>query len=123
MPRSRAALRLLCIAVAIAAVLLARVATGQASVIGEDDRTRVTETTAFPYSGVVELEILDDDMALAATCTGTRVGPDAVLTAAHCLYRDGAWSRHVRVVPGKDGAAEPLGSVLATDWWVPDAYI
>src|SRR5690242_12778395 len=54
MPLSRGALRLICVAVAIAAVLLTRVATGHASdgatrqpsVIGDDTRQRVTDTTA-----------------------------------------------------------------------------
>ena len=92
-------------------------------IIGDDDRTQVTDTTAFPYSAVALLELYDADFALAGTCTGTFVGPDVVLTAAHCLWLNGDWTKHIRVVPGKNGADEPFGSVYATDWWLPTPYI
>ncbi len=95
------------------------------SVIGGDDRTRVTATTLFPYSAIAAIEAYDDDGQLVETCSGAFVGPNAVLTAGHCLWSPvtRAWAMHVRVVPAKDGAIEPFGSQFATDWWVPDAFI
>lgn len=94
-----------------------------AAVIGADDRVRIADTTVFPFSAIAYLELFDDSFKLVATCTGTFIGPDAMLTAGHCLWHEGAWVKHIRVVPGKDEDAEPFGSVYATDWWVPDAYI
>lgn len=96
-----------------------------ASIIGTDDRTRVSDTTAFPFSAIAYLELYDDSGTLTGTCTGTFVGPDVLLTAGHCLWQPGSagFTKHIRVVPGKDGTLEPFGSEYATDWWVPDAYI
>jgi glutamyl endopeptidase len=94
-----------------------------AAVIGTDDRVRIDETSVFPFSAIAYLELFDDSFKLTATCTGTFIGPDAMLTAGHCLWHEGAWVKHIRVVPGKDEDAEPFGSIYATDWWVPDAYI
>lgn len=97
----------------------------ESSVIGSDGRARVTDTTAFPFSAITAIEAYDDDGQLTETCSGAFVGPDAVLTAGHCLWdpESGRWAIHLRVVPGKDGPVEPFGSQFATDWWVPDAFI
>ncbi len=95
------------------------------SIIGDDNRTRVTDTSAFPYSAIARVEAIDDAGQLAEVCSGALVGPDAVLTAGHCLWNpeSGAWAKHIRVVPGKDGTSEPFGAAFATDWWVPDGFI
>ena len=95
------------------------------SIIGPDNRTRVPDTADFPFSAIAYLELYDDAQNLIGTCTGTFVGPDVLLTAGHCLYDAGTqlFTRHIRVVPAKDGAVEPFGSEYASDWWVPDNYI
>ena len=94
------------------------------SIIGDDARRRVADTTQFPYRAIAYLELYDRQGERAGHCTGTFVGPDAVLTAAHCLWNsDDGWMGSVRVVPGKDGAKEPFGSEWAEGWWVPDAWI
>ena len=100
------------------------VVTGQ-SVIGADDRIRIRDTTAFPFSAIAYLELEDEDGEVIASCTGTFIGPDALLTAGHCLWDAEAedWtSSNIRVIPGKNGSAEPFGYDYADDWWVPDAY-
>ncbi len=96
------------------------------SVIGSDDRDRIEDTTAFPFSAIAYLELEAFDHDVVGSCTATFIGPDALLTAAHCLWDfDGKnWvEEHIRVVPGKDGAFEPFGFQYASDWWVPDAYV
>lgn len=97
----------------------------EASIIGGDDRHQVLDTTVLPYSAIALVEALDDNYELTELCTGALVGPDAVLTAAHCLWdpENERWARHVRVTPGKNGIAAPFGSAFATDWWVPDAFV
>jgi glutamyl endopeptidase len=94
------------------------------AVVGEDDRVRITDTTAFPWRAIAYLELYDDSTGEVGQCTGTFIGPDAVLTAAHCLWdSERGWVDRVRVVPGKNGRDEPFGSEWASGLWVPDAWI
>lgn len=67
----------------------------------------------------------DSSGEVFGSCTGTFIGPDALLTAGHCLWDSefGDWgATHIRVVPAKDQDFEPFGSQYASDWWVPDFY-
>ena len=95
---------------------------GAAAVIGPDNRIRVTNTADFPWSAVVYLELYDRLGREVGSCSGTFISPDAILTAAHCLYSEDGWTEDIRVVPGKDGWFEPFGFTWATDWWVPDPW-
>ncbi len=95
---------------------------GAAAVIGLDGRVRIVETTTFPWSAVVYLELYDAGGDIVGSCTGTFISPVAVLTAAHCLYDEAGWMADIRVVPAKDGLFEPFGWEWATDWWVPDPW-
>ena len=94
------------------------------SVIGSDGRVRVSDTSVYPFRTVAYLALYDKDDNFFGTCTGTFVGPDAVLTAGHCLWdtTTSEWTYGIRVVPGKDESWEPFGYEWATDWWVPDGY-
>lgn len=95
------------------------------SVFGNDDRARVTQTSVFPFSAVVFLELLDEEGGYLGSCSGTLIGPDTVLTAGHCLWDKQAkdWiPGGIRVVPGKDGDFEPFGDVYAENFWVPDTF-
>lgn len=95
--------------------------TGQA-IIGVDERVRVTNTTAWPYRAIALLEIYTD--WTIGMCTGTFIGPNVLLTAAHCLYDTeyNEWVNDIRVVPGKNGPAEPFGSQWAWAFWTPSAW-
>ena len=94
------------------------------AVVGEDDRVRITDTTAFPWRAIAYLELYYDAEGDVGQCTGTFIGPDAVLTAAHCLWNsERGWVDRVRVVPGKNGRDEPFGSEWASGFWVPDAWV
>jgi V8-like Glu-specific endopeptidase len=96
-----------------------------ATILGDDERVRIDDTSAFPWRAITWLGLFDESGQPAGHCTGTFIGPDALLTAAHCLWSadTGTWTRNIAVVPGKSGDQEPFGFEWASNWWVPDAYI
>jgi len=92
------------------------------AVIGVDERLRFTDTTA-PFLRSIALLTVFTWSGSVFNCTGTFIGPDVLLTAAHCLYmpEEGGVS-DVMVSPGDDGGFEPYGHQFAKDWGVPNGY-
>lgn len=89
-----------------------------------DERLRISPTTSFPASAISLVVSGNADLSVVVGCSGTFIGPQVVLTAAHCLYNSelGGWSAAAVVAPGKDGDYEPFGTSLASYAWVPDAW-
>jgi V8-like Glu-specific endopeptidase len=79
---------------------------GEYLVIGTDDRVLVTNTVAAPFRYICNLE--DNGWSM---CSGTLIGPRTVLTAGHCLA--GGNPATMRVIPGRNGAHEPLAVTRA----------
>jgi glutamyl endopeptidase len=75
-------------------------------VVGTDERVRVTNTTVAPFRYICSIEFNG-----CAGCSGTLIGPSTVLTAGHCV--NGFLASHVRVIPGRNGAHEPLPATRA----------
>ena len=93
------------------------------SVIGADERWRITPTTGFPARAIAYLALVDSDGYETGYCTGTFIGPDAVLTAGHCLYDStNGWAYAIAVVPGRDGATFPYGWQYASNASVPGSW-
>ena len=93
-------------------------------VIGADERVQIANTSLYPFRAVAQLQLYDQFAQLTGLCTGTFIGPDTLLTAAHCLYDPIAgWTHDVAVIPGKNGAFEPYGYAFAANFWVPDGWI
>jgi V8-like Glu-specific endopeptidase len=57
-------------------------------IVNGESRERVAETKIFPASTVVQLihRFPSDPASAIRICTGTMIGADAVLTAAHCTF-------------------------------------
>ncbi len=87
------------------------------TVIGIDQRQRITNTTGIPWRRYCALRI---QFPSGATYRGTGffIGPRAVATAGHCVYmrNQGGWARKIEVIPGSNGAARPFGSAWATEF-------
>lgn len=97
------------------------------SVIGEDERRQVTDTTAYPYRAIALLE-LTYPSGNRYSCTGFFVDADTVATAGHCVYShsEGSWVSSIIVYPGRNGDDTPYGSanataVFALEEWFVDA--
>jgi glutamyl endopeptidase len=84
-------------------------------VIGKDDRIRINATTSYPWRTICSLLITarDDSRWIG---TGWLVGNRTVITAGHVVYIHGrgGWAKSVEVIPGRNAAARPYGSCVAT---------
>jgi glutamyl endopeptidase len=92
------------------------------AIIGDDDRVQITATNVYPWRVHCSLRITAADGS-PWIGTGWFCGPHTVITAGHCVYitnsgvpgRDG-WVRDITVIPGRNGATQPFGSVVSTNF-------
>ncbi|WP_051913810.1 trypsin-like serine peptidase [Thermorudis peleae] len=72
-------------------------------IFGVDNRIRVTDTTRFPFSAITLILGTEAD-GTNYLCSGALIGPNVLLTAAHCLFDPvlNAFSSTLFVVPGAD---------------------
>jgi V8-like Glu-specific endopeptidase len=76
---------------------------------GVDTRIVRSPTTAWPWRTISQFRYGSVD---ESRCTGTLIGPRHLVTAAHCINKQGTnqWYT-IRVAPGKDGIGnEPYGN-------------
>jgi V8-like Glu-specific endopeptidase len=92
------------------------------TVHGPDDRVQITSTSVYPWRAHASLQIIAADGSRWIG-TGWFIGPHTLITAGHCVFirgsnvpgRDG-WVRSIAVMPGRNGAALPYGSVTSTNF-------
>jgi glutamyl endopeptidase len=83
------------------------------SIIGADQRTQVTNTTAYPARAVGLITLNGNHH-----CTGWLISKDTVLTAGHCVNTggngstNGTWYSGLRFFPGRSGNSWPYGSCV-----------
>lgn len=76
-------------------------------VIGEENRTLVSNTQVAPFSAIAYTFTLYPS-GYYSHGTATMISPNVALTAAHCLYNkdEGGWPRSVLVYPAVSGSAD-----------------
>ncbi|RLV54927.1 hypothetical protein D9V41_14005 [Aeromicrobium phragmitis] len=101
-------------------------------VIGSDDRTRVANTTVYPYSAMVQLEVVFDGEGFI--CSGFMISADTVGTAGHCIHEGatdtqglelgtvGEFAEQVIAYPGRDGDYLPYGSCLGVELYISGGW-
>ena len=93
------------------------------SIIGEDDRSDVLATQAFPASTICFLEVTFPTKTTYTT--GTMIYNDLVLTAGHCVYdyQNHQWATDIKVTPAKFSGLEPYGYVYAAEMITSNAFV
>lgn len=92
------------------------------SVIEPDERVAVTNTLAFPESATVHIRF-QNSQGKTYGCSGAFIAHNFVLTAGHCLFENGEWSKNIIVSPGRNGLAEPFGTCMVDDAFALDEWI
>lgn len=97
---------------------------GGASVIGQDDRTRIYDSKAHPYRNTAFL-ISTFGQGYIISCTGTLIDHNVLVTAAHCLFdpQRSLPAMSVQVRPGQDGDVLPYGVAYATKFSVSTGFV
>lgn len=93
-----------------------------ATVFPPDDRVPVPDTTAVGWRTITFVVSFDAEGNPLASCSGTMIGDNVVLTAAHCVYDGGQYVNSVVVSPGATATTDPFGLAVATRMAVPKGW-
>lgn len=87
------------------------------SIIGSDDRIRITATSAIPWRRICALRIAFPS-GNTYRGTGFFIGPRTLATAGHCVYlkKEGGWAKRIEVTPGMNGTTKPFGQAVSTQF-------
>lgn len=94
-----------------------------ATIFPPDDRVQIADTTETPWRNVTFVIVTDKDGDPLGSCSGTALSPNVVLTAAHCLYRSGAYKAGAVVAPGATATSAPFGVKPGKQLIVPAGWI
>jgi V8-like Glu-specific endopeptidase len=93
-----------------------------ANVFPPDDRFAVSDTTAPIWRTITLLMLYGPYGEPLGDCSGVFIGPNVVLTAAHCLYFQGEYVSSVFAAPGATSEAPVLGLEEAFMFAVPNGW-
>jgi V8-like Glu-specific endopeptidase len=96
----------------------------QKTVLGADDRIKITNTTTYPWRTHCKLYMRFrgvDNRDYWYSGSGTLIGNKYVITAGHCVYNHDrvggqklGWAREIQAYPGLNGSYAPYGRANAT---------
>jgi V8-like Glu-specific endopeptidase len=92
-------------------------------VIGEDDRVRIRNTTAAPWSGICQLNITAENGSRFVG-TGWLIDERTLVTAGHCVFMHnaGGWASSIEVIAGRDGAEKPFRAITSTRFFAVSGW-
>lgn len=94
------------------------------TIIGPDNRTKVTNTTEYPYNAIAMIETQHPN-GKYYQCTGFFIDDNTVVTAAHCIYDTylNRWFNRAYIYPGYDGLRYPYVGTTSTTFHVSTSWI
>lgn len=95
------------------------------AVVDDDTRKQIKAASVAPYSTVVHIYVKWSN-GNYSNCSGFMIGPNAVATAAHCIYKlddeSNHWPVSATITPGKSGTSKPFGTANAISYRVSGNY-
>lgn len=94
----------------------------QAVYLGRDGREKVSNSSCFPFSIVVQLKMKFDSSYYNGS--GCMIGPQHVLTCAHNIYDNDRklFASEISVIPGLNGDERPYGEATVTREYYYEAW-
>jgi V8-like Glu-specific endopeptidase len=85
------------------------------TVIMDDGRERVKQTSMLPWRMICALSITGSN-GIRAVGTGWLIGPRTLVTAGHCVHHQdlGGWAKRIEISAGRNASEFPYGTVVAT---------
>lgn len=92
------------------------------SIIGSDDRVKISDTTKLPYRFICSLMAFDKDEIPVSEGTAWLAGKNIAVTAGHNIYNGKNEIGTIYIMPGENGEKFPYGKIKVTKVHVPAAF-